>query len=141
MYPFPAEVWAEAMSMTHSGIWYAVSSGYFYVPFLWAIAVSGFQNIKFKFFKFIKTQAFSCLLTITLTVSSHADIHSYKCIYLFQIYSMKSVFLLKFMLSFFILNIQKNSIEYCFCSRLCKNYWITCCTHRSHVVWADEIQG
>ena len=59
--------------------WHVVWTGYFYVLFSWAIAVSDFLEL--------------LLSTLTFTVNSHADDHFYKFIYLFQILcSMKSVF-------------------------------------------------
>ena len=62
----------------------AVTSGYFYVLFLWAIAVSNFRPLE------IDKNLGLPLSTITFTVNSHADNHFYKYISLFQVsYSMK----------------------------------------------------
>ena len=63
------------------------STGYFYVLFLWAIAVSVF--VPLESYKNLRLP----LPTITFIVDSHADNHFYKYMYLFQIlYSIKSVF-------------------------------------------------
>ena len=91
---FQAGILAEAISMT---FWHVVSTGYLYVLFLWAIVVSDFHPLK------ICKNLDLPLSTITFTVNSHADNHFYRYISLSQIlYSMKSVFLLKYMLRFFI---------------------------------------
>ena len=125
-YSGPAEIASFSsedfsQSNNHDTFWHVVSTGYFGILFLWAIAV-----------------------------------------YLFQILcSMKSVVLLKYTLRFFIFRIyltvkhcsyffliktmvyweKKLSIEKkVFFCRLCKNCWITCCTHMtSHAIWVDEI--
>ena len=56
------------------------STGYFYVLFLWTIAVPDFRLLEI-----IKTKAFPYLLPIiTFTVNSHADNHFYKHIILFD---------------------------------------------------------
>ena len=55
-----------------------VSTGYFYILFLWAIVVSDFRHLKiYKNLGFL-------LSVITLSVSSHGDNHFHKYIYLFQ---------------------------------------------------------
>ena len=70
--------------------WHVVATGYFYVLFLWVIAVPDFCLLE------IYNNLGLPLSTITFTVKSHADNHFYKYIYLFQLlYSIKSVFLLK----------------------------------------------
>ena len=67
--------------------WHVVSTGYFYVLFLWAIAVSNFRPLE------IYKNLGIPLSTIIFTVNSHADNHCYKYIYLIQIlYIIKSVF-------------------------------------------------
>ena len=48
-------------SNKHGTLWHVVTTGYFYVLFLWTISVLGFL-----------------LSTITFTVNSHADNHFYK---------------------------------------------------------------
>ena len=76
-------------SSKHDTFWHIVSTGYFHILFLEAIAVSDFCPL--EIYKNISLP----LSTITFTVNSYADNHFYKYIYLFQIlYSMKSVFLL-----------------------------------------------
>ena len=56
-----------------------VSTKYFYVLFLWAIAVSDFLSLK------IYENVGLLLSTATFTVNSHIDNNSYKFIYLVQI--------------------------------------------------------
>ena len=59
--------------------WHVVSTGHFYVSFVWAMAVSDFPPLEIH-------KNFSLpLSTITFTINSHADNHFYKYIYLFQI--------------------------------------------------------
>ena len=80
-------------SNKHDTFWYVITTGYFYVLFLWTIAVSDFS-----FLEIYKNLGF-LLPTITFTVNSHVDNHIYK--YMFQmLYSLKPVFLLKYTLSF-----------------------------------------
>ena len=72
-------------------------------PDLWAIAISDFRPLE--------TCKNLCppLPTITFTVNSHSDNHFYKYIYLFQVLcSMKSVFLLRYTLRFFIFQFGLN---------------------------------
>ena len=84
-----------SQSNKHDKFWHVVSTGYFYVLFLWPIAVSDFRHSEIY-----KNLGLS-LSTITFIVNSHADCCFYNHIYLFQIlYSMKSVFLLKYTLRF-----------------------------------------
>ena len=81
------------LSNKHDTFWYVITTGYFYVLFLWTIAVSDFS-----FLEIYKNLGF-LLPTITFTVNSHVDNHIYK--YMFQmLYSLKPVFLLKYTLSF-----------------------------------------
>ena len=78
------------LSNKHDTFWHVVPSGWFDLLFLWAIAVSDF--LPFEIYKNLGPP----LSGITFTVSSYADNHFYKYIYLFQIlYSMKSVFFIK----------------------------------------------
>ena len=71
-------------SNKHDTFWYVASTGYFYVLFIWAIAVSDFRS--FEIYKSVGLP----LSAITFTVNSHAYNHFCKYIYLFQIlYSMK----------------------------------------------------
>ena len=91
-YHWPAEIASFfnldfSRSSKHDTFLHNVSTGYFYVLFLWAILVSDFRPLEI-----CKNVGFP-LRTITFTVNSHADNHFYKYIYLFQILSsMKSVF-------------------------------------------------
>ena len=117
---FPAGILAEAISMTHSDMLHRldISPFYFYEPLLFQILVP------WKFMNILGLP----LSTLTFTVNSHVDNHSYKYIYLLQIlYTMKSVFLLKYRLRFrprfFILKFDL----------------ITYCTHMmSYAIWIDE---
>ena len=85
-------------SNKHDTFWLVVFTEYFHVLFLWAIAVSDFSPL--EIYKNIGLR----LSFITFTINSHADNHSYKYIYLLQIfnYTVRYQFLLKNMLSFFI---------------------------------------
>ena len=75
-------------SNKHGIFWHVVSSGYVYVLFSEAIAVSDFRSL--EIYKNLDFPRFS----FTFTVNSHADNHFYKYIYLFQIlYRMKLIFL------------------------------------------------
>ena len=71
----------------HDSFWLVVSTGYFYILFLWAIVVSDFLPLE------IHEHLVLPLSSITFTTNSQAYNHFYEYIYLFQIlYSMKSVF-------------------------------------------------
>ena len=62
-----------------------MSTGYFYILFLWAIVVSDFLPLE------IHKHLVLPLSSITFTANNQADNHFYKYIYLFQIsYNMKS---------------------------------------------------
>ena len=72
----------------HDSFWLAVSTGYFYILFLWAIAFSDFLLLE------ISKHLVLPLSNTTFRANSHADDRFYKYLYLFQIlYSMKSVFI------------------------------------------------
>ena len=66
-------------SNKHDTFWQAVSTGYFYVLFLWVIAVSDFLSLE------INENVGLLLSVITFTINSHANNHFYKYNYLFQI--------------------------------------------------------
>ena len=71
----------------HESFWHVVSTVYFYVFFLWAIAVS--DSLPLELYRHLVLS----LSIITFTANSQADNHFYIYVYLFQIlYSMKSVF-------------------------------------------------
>ena len=71
----------------HDTFWHVVSIGYFYVLFLWAIAVSDFCLLEI-----CKSLGLPVSI-ITFTVNSNGHNHFYKYVYLFQISnSAKSVF-------------------------------------------------
>ena len=85
-------------SNKHDTFWHVVLTGYFYVLFIWAIAVSAFCPLE------IYKNLGLPLSTITLTVNSHIGNHFYKYI----LDNMKSVFLLKWTLILFILKFDFN---------------------------------
>ena len=66
-------------SNKHDTFWDIASTGYFYLLFLWVIAVSDFCPL--EIFKHLDPP----LSTIAFTVKSHPDKNFYKYIYLFQI--------------------------------------------------------
>ena len=71
----------------HESFWHVVSTGYFYVFFLWAIAV--WDSLPMELYRHLVLS----LSIITFTANSQADNHFSIYVYLFQIlYSMKSVF-------------------------------------------------
>ena len=61
----------------HDSFWLVVSTGYFYILFLWAIVVSDFLPLE------IHKHLVLPLSSITFTANSQADNHFYKYIYLF----------------------------------------------------------
>ena len=90
-------------SNEHDTFWHIVSTGYCNALILWAISVSDFLPLE------IYNNLGPPLSSITFTVNSHADNHFYKYIYLFQtLYDMKSAFLLKYKLRFFIFKFDLN---------------------------------
>ena len=115
-------------SNKHGTFWHVVTTGYFYVLFLWTISVLGFL-----------------LSTITFTVNSHADNHFYKyiCFKYYTRHVLTKAFYIQIWVSFEIpLLFFLIRTMFFFCCRLCKNYWITYCTHMtSHVISVDEIAG
>ena len=89
------------LSNTHDIFWHFVSTGYFYILFLWTIAVSDFPPLE------IYENSGSPLSSITFTVNSHEDNLSINI--LFQtLYSIKLVFLLKYTLRFLISKFDLN---------------------------------
>ena len=92
-------------SNKHNTFWNVVSTGYSFVLFLWAIAVPDFCPL--ETYKNLGLP----LSTITFIVNSmQTTIFINIC--LLQIYNMKSVFLLKHMLSFFIFKFDLN-VKHC----------------------------
>ena len=74
-------------SNKHDTFWHAVSTGYFYVLFLWPIVVSDFRPLE-------TYKNLGLPLSTIAFIVSHADNHFYKYMYLFQIIcSMQSVFI------------------------------------------------
>ena len=72
-------------SNKHGTLWHVVTTGYFYVLFLWTIAVLGFLKS-----------------TITFTVNSHADNHFYKyiCFKYYTRHVLTKAFLIQIWVSF-----------------------------------------
>ena len=69
----------------HDSFWFVLSTRYFYILSLWAVAVSDFLLVE------IHKHLIHPLSSITFTADSQADSNLYEYIYLFQIlYSMKS---------------------------------------------------
>ena len=64
----------------HDSFWLVVSTGYFYILFLWAIVVSDFLPLE------IHKHSVFPLSSITFTSNSQADNHFYKYIYLFLLF-------------------------------------------------------
>ena len=86
----------------HDTFWIAVSTGYFYVLFLWAIAVS--DCLLLGIFKNLVPP----LSSITFTVNSHAVNHFYKYI-CFKYHTVWNYFfLLKYTLRFLIFKFDLN---------------------------------
>ena len=140
MHLFPGGILAAANK--HDTFWHVASTEYFYVLFLWAIAVSDSSFLEIY-------KDLGCPLSTNMfTVNSHTDNDFYKYIYLFQIlYSMKSVFLLKHTLRFFIFKFEikceasllffqiktmtyrKDTLQ----KKIWKNYWM--------MLYTDDVTG
>ena len=69
----------------HDLFWLVLSTGYFYILFLWAIVISDFLPLE------INKYLVLLLSSITFTANSQADNHFYKYIYLFQKQSSRGV--------------------------------------------------
>ena len=138
-------------SNKHGTFWRILLTGYFYILFVRATAVSDFHPLG------IYKNPGPPLPTITFTVNSHTDNHFHRYIYLFQYYTVWNQFFIKihikvfifkfdlnFLNSFFFL-VQIKTIIYRkkhFIAKNMKKYWITCCTHMmSHAIWVDEKTG
>ena len=79
-----------SQSNKHNTFCIVVLTGYFYVLFLWAVAVSALRPLE------IYKKVDLSLPPVTLTVNSHWDNHFYKYIHLLQmLYNMKLVFFIK----------------------------------------------
>ena len=76
----------------HDSFWLALSTGYFYILFLWANVVSDFLPL--EIYKHLALP----LSSITFTAKSPADNHFYKYIYVSDIIQYEISFLLKYML-------------------------------------------
>ena len=90
-------------SNKHGTSWHAVSTGYFYVLFLWAIAVSNIRPLK------IYKKLGLSLSTITFTVKSHANNHFYKYIY-FKYYTVWNQFFILTIVSRFLVVINQQKL-------------------------------
>ena len=64
----------------HDSLWLVVSTGYFYILFLWAIIVSDFPPLEIHKYLVLP------LSSITFTANSQADNHFYKYIYLLLLF-------------------------------------------------------
>ena len=74
----------------HDSFWLVVSTGYFYILFLWAIVVSDFFPLE------LYEHLVLPLSSIIFRANSQADNHFYEYIYLFQpLYNIESVFFIK----------------------------------------------
>ena len=106
----------------HDSFWLVVSTGYFYILFLWAIVVSDFLPLE------IHKHLVLPLSSITFTANSQADNHFYKYIYLFLLFQVlysnglqkkvNAVCMVHFKLSSGKTFYKKKNIFFC---RLCKN--------------------
>ena len=106
----------------HDSLWLVVSTGYFYIPFLWTIVVSDFSAL--EIYNYLVLPLFS----ITFTANSQADNHFYKYIYLFLLFQVlysnglekkvNAVCMVHFKLSSGKTFYKKKYIFFC---RLCKN--------------------
>ena len=76
----------------HDSFWLALSTGYFYILFLWANVVSDFLPL--EIYKHLALP----LSSITFTANSPADNHFYKYIYVSNIIQYEISFLLKYTL-------------------------------------------
>ena len=94
----------------HDSFWLVVSTGYFYILFLWAIVVSDFLPLE------IHKHLVLPLSSITFTANSQADNHFYIYIYLFvsNIIQYEIRYMIKFFIFKFDLNVKmiyrKNSL-------------------------------
>ena len=64
----------------HDSFWLVVSTGYFYILFLWAIVVSDFLPLE------IHKHLVLPLSSVTFTANSQVDKHFFKYIYLFLLF-------------------------------------------------------
>ena len=89
-------------SNKYGTFWHAVPTGYFYVLFLWDIAITDFCPLE------INKNLSLPLSTITFTVNSHANNYFYKynCFKYYTVWN--HVFLLKYMLRFFMYKFDFN---------------------------------
>ena len=131
-------------------------STYFYVLFLWAMAITDFRPLEIY-----KNLGFP-LFTITFTANSHANNHllqifielpwniiQYEITFFINIYVKVFYIQIRFkyetqLLFFLITMVYRKSFyrKKVFFFRLCKNYWITCCTHVTpRAIWVHEITG
>ena len=72
--------WDLSQQNKHDSFWFVVSTWYFYILFLWAIAVSDFHSLE------IHRHLDLPLSSITFTTNSQADNHFYKYIYFFLLF-------------------------------------------------------
>ena len=82
LHPFPRQ--DVSWSNMHDTFWHVLSTRYFYVLFLWTIAVSDFSD--FHPLEIHKNLGLP-LSTITVTVKSHTDNHFYNILIWFKYYT------------------------------------------------------
>ena len=92
--------WDLRQHNKHDSFWLSLSTGYFYILFLWAIIASDFLPL------------FLPLTSITFTTNSQADNHFYKYIYVSNIIQYEISLLLKYTLRFFIFKLDLN-VKHC----------------------------
>ena len=89
----------------HDSFWLVVSTGYFYVSFLWAIVVSDFLPL--EIYKLLVLP----LSSITFTANSQADNYFYNlliCLFVSSIMQHEISFSLKYTLRYFIFKFELN---------------------------------
>ena len=110
----------------HDSFWFVVSTGYFYILFLWAIVVSDFPPLE------IYRHLVLPLSSIAFTANSQADSHFYKYIYLFLLFQvLHSNGLQKKLI------IERN--RFFFVDYVKINELYTHDDHTSHAVWVEKI--
>ena len=72
--------WDLRQHNKHDSFWLSLSTGYFYILFLWAIIASDFLPLE------MSKHVFLPLTSITFTTNSQADNHFYKYIYLLLLF-------------------------------------------------------
>ena len=84
----------------HDSFWVVVSTGYFYILFLWAIVVSNFLPLE------IHKRLVLPLSNITFTANSQADSHFYRYLFVSNIIQYEIGYTLRFFIFNFDLNVK-----------------------------------